>query len=265
MLLPKRKKCSTCNKKLPATTEYFYKYKSKDGLMGQCKECKRAYSKKQNNLVNTDPNITKVCSKCKIKKPATIEFFAKSKSGKYGVSSYCKECKHKQDKEYNINNKEIRTKYYETHKEEIKKYQQTEKYKEIKKKSDAKYAKNNPDKIFNKISKRRFKEENQGEGITKEQWTEMMQFFNWCCAYSGEYLGNDKNKDIRSIDHIIPLAKGGEHEIWNCVPMLRNLNSSKNDNIISEWYIKQEFYLEERLNKIYEWQEYAYEKWGSNK
>ena len=29
------------------------------------------------------------------------------------------------------------------------------------------------------------------------------------------------------------------------------------------WYQKQEFYSEERLQKIYEWQEYAYEKWGT--
>ena len=54
-----------------------------------------------------------------------------------------------------------------------------------------------------------------------------MSFFNWECAYSGKYLGG-KTKD-RSIDHVIPLNSGGENEIWNCIPMDRSLNSSKND------------------------------------
>ena len=33
---------------------------------------------------------------------------------------------------------------------------------------------------------------------------------------------------------------------------------------MSEWYKTKEFYSEERLQKILEWQEYAYQKWGNN-
>ena len=86
----------------------------------------------------------------------------------------------------------------------------------------------------------------------------MMNFFNWKCAYSGVSL----NKNNRSIDHIIPLDKGGENEIWNCVPMLNSYNSSKHDKDIIEWYENQEYFSEERLNKIYEWVKYAYDNWG---
>lgn len=87
----------------------------------------------------------------------------------------------------------------------------------------------------------------------------MMKFFNWRCAYSGEMLG-----DNRTIDHIVPLSKGGEHEIWNCVPMNKGYNSSKHTSDMLEWYRNQSFYSEERLNKIYEWIEYAKDKWGKN-
>ena len=87
-----------------------------------------------------------------------------------------------------------------------------------------------------------------------------MKFFNWKCAYSGEPL-NNKN---RTIDHIKPLNKGGEHEVWNCVPMFANYNFSKNAKDMLEWYKEQEFYSEERLQKIYEWQKYSYEKWGND-
>ena len=89
----------------------------------------------------------------------------------------------------------------------------------------------------------------------------MMKFFNWRCAYSGEYLGGSKNSFDRTIDHIIPISKNGPHEIWNLVPMARSLNSSKNNKDMLTWYKSQECFDRERLDKIYQWQEYAFNKW----
>lgn len=113
---------------------------------------------------------------------------------------------------------------------------------------------------FNSRQRRRTKEEQQGSGITKDQWLELMSFFDWKCAYSGETL----TKDTRSIDHIVPLNSNGDNMIWNCVPMTRSLNSSKNSKDMLEWYKEQDFYDPSRLQKIYDWQEYAYNKWGKN-
>ena len=87
-----------------------------------------------------------------------------------------------------------------------------------------------------------------------------MSFFDWKCAYSDEYIGGKQNYQ-RTIDHIIPLNSGGEHEIWNLVPMTRSLNSSKQDRDMLEWYKEQDCYDPNRLAKIYEWQEYARKKW----
>ena len=111
---------------------------------------------------------------------------------------------------------------------------------------------------FNKNHRRRLRKQNQGNGINTEQWKECMNYFNWECAYSGITL----TKENRSIDHIKPLNQDGEHEIWNVVPMDRGLNSSKNNKDLLEWYKEQPFFSEERLQKIYEWQEYAFNKWG---
>lgn len=88
----------------------------------------------------------------------------------------------------------------------------------------------------------------------------MMMFFDFKCAYSDEYIGGDSDK--RTIDHIIPITKNGEHEVWNCVPMYANYNYSKNNANMLEWYLEQPFFSIERLTKIYEWRIYAYEKWG---
>lgn len=230
------------------------------------------------------PFCIKVCSKCGRILVANTMNFNKKKGGKWGLRADCKRCRkeyHKEyHKEYRENNKEKikeykkkyrennkkqikerSKKYYENNKEHYKKYRENNKehHKEYKKK----WYENNPEKVFNYANKRRRLEENQGNGITKDQWLEMMNFFDWKCAYSDEYIGGKENNFIRSIDHIIPLSNGGLNEIWNLVPMLKNLNSSKNSSDMLSWYTKQPFYSEERLNKIYEWQKYAFEKYSN--
>ena len=97
-------------------------------------------------------------------------------------------------------------------------------------------------------------------GITKEQWLEMMLFFNFECAYSGEKISR---KEVRTVDHIVALDNGGLNEIWNCVPMYANYNYSKHTKDMEQWYRQQDFFSEDRLVKIYQWIEYAYEKWGN--
>ena len=245
------------------------------------------------------PFVFKKCTKCGEWLVANKINFYKSKNGKYGLESQCKECRNRKQKEKYANNNEWKEerlrKNREYHKKKYdndeewrnernrksKEYlrekrmndewreeqnrKQREKcandkeYKEKQLRKQRKWQKNNPEKIFNYNNERRNKEKNQGRGITKEQWLEMFKFFNFECAYSGIQL----TKDNRSVDHIIPLDSNGENEPWNCVPMLKSYNCSKrnrNDSLI--WYKEQEYFDEERLNKIVEWQIYAYEKWG---
>ena len=124
------------------------------------------------------------------------------------------------------------------------------------------YHKDNHHIAFNNRNKRRLKEDEQGIGINKEQWYEMMNFFDWCCAYSGKYIGGSSEQ--RTVDHIIPLSLGGRHEIWNCVPMYANYNYSKYTSDMLDWYIEQDFFDVDRLLKIYEWIEFAYLLYANN-
>ena len=239
--------------------------------------------------------LFKQCSKCgEIKH---ISRFYKVKNGKYGVEGACKECRKIHNKKYREEHKdyykEYHKEYYEDNKEYIKEhskqyyednkdkvleyhkeYYEDNKDKVLEKnkqwREDNKdkvlecmkqWHKNNPEKSFNSNSRRRQKENTQGNGITKEQWKEMMDFFDWACAYSGEYIGGDNKDKKRTIDHIIALDNGGEHEIWNCVPMFKSYNISKHANNMLEWYLQQEYFDIDRLTKIYEWRMYAYWKW----
>ena len=233
------------------------------------------------------PYYIKVCSKCKRILVANENNFRNKKTnGVYKLYSICKECEKKYTKKYREEHKEeIAEKskqYYEENKEKNKekkkeydkKYYQenrdkrleyqkeyNQEHKEEKKEYDKKYRQENPHKKFNNNQKRRQLEENQGRDITKEQWYEMMYWFDWCCAYSGEYIGGDNADKKRTTDHIIPISKGGLNEPWNCVPMLKSYNSSKHTNDMEEWYSQQPYFSEEKLQKIYAWCEYAWNKW----
>lgn len=242
----KIKVCTRCKRILVAYNGNFTKNDDgKFGFKSICKRCNKEERReewfKDNPFNDIDPDkvwnhcpfVIRKCSKCgKLLVWNNINFY-KDKRYRYGLSYICKQCSKKKGRKWEKNNKERR------------------------KETSKKYREDNPEKMFNNNIVRRLREENQGNGITKEQWIEMMEFFDWRCAYSGIQL----NKNNRSIDHIIPLSKGGANEVWNMCPMYMPYNSSKNIKNMEEWYVLQEFYSEERLNKIYEWIEYAKDKW----
>ena len=244
------------------------------------------------------PYVMRKCSKCGSWLVASEVNFQRGKGYKYGLRSECKECCAKYKKRYRENNKEKiaekQRQYRENNKEKAAEYHKQwqkdnrdklleykKQYRESNNEKLAEYFKeyyqNNKEKIienqkryqqspkgqvvtFNNCQRRRIKEEQLGSGITTDQWLECMSFFDWRCAYSGERL----TKETRSVDHIVPLDAGGDNMVWNMVPMARNLNSSKNNKEMLEWYREQSFFSEARLAKIYEWQEYAYNKWGKD-
>lgn len=59
-----------------------------------------------------------------------------------------------------------------------------------------------------------------GTGITNEQWNSILRDYNFRCAYCG-VQGN------MTIDHVMPLSKGGEHSAENIVPACAGCNSKK--------------------------------------
>ena len=212
------------------------------------------------------PYVMRKCSKCGRWLVASTDNFHKQKAGKYGLDTRCKECAKKRNKQHYQNNKEKiaeqhkqwrldnKDKMFELHKQwcENNKEKVAEHYKRYFQSPKGRVA------SFNHCQRRRIKEEQQGSGITKDQWLELMSFFDWKCAYSGEKL-TPKN---RTIDHIIPITKNGCNEIWNMVPMSRSLNSSKNNKEMLSWYKQQDCFDEARLTKIYKWQEYAKAKYS---
>lgn len=246
------KKCSKCGRWLVANNVNFAKDKRiKNGLRACCKECKNKHSREY-----YEQNRDKVLER---QKEFDKKYYERNKdkilSRQKTYREQNKDKIAKKNKEYREQNKDKiaarRKEWYEQNRE--RELEHKKKYYQSPKGQISR---------FNKGVKRRAKERELGNGITAEQWIECMSFFGWECAYSGKYLGGKQNQSVRSLDHIIPLNKGGANEIWNVVPMFRSFNSSKGDKNIEEWYRNQDYFNEERLTKIREWQEYAYNKYN---
>ena len=248
------KKCNKCGRWLVASTVNFHRGKSyKYGLQTECKKC-RNNRHKQYYEVNKEREL----EKAKQYYEANREKIAERDKRRYEANreKELERCKQyyeaNREKELEKNrrwrkaNPEYDKQRYKDNRDSI-----LEQQKQYKKSLQGKVV------AFNARNKRRHKKEAQGTGATPEQWREMMEYFDWRCAYSGERL-TDKT---RSVDHIVAIDAGGDDMIWNMVPMTRSLNSSKWKKNMLEWYKEQDCYSEARLAKIYEWQEYARKKW----
>ena len=87
-----------------------------------------------------------------------------------------------------------------------------------------------------------------GGSFTKDEVVSALLFFDYMCPYTGEPL-----EDSYHLDHIVALSKGGTNYIWNIVPCNSYANLSKHNSDMEEWFRKQPYFSEERLQKIYAW------------
>ena len=80
------RKCAKCGNYYPENTDYV-KYWHVKLTQVSC-----VVSKVCIYCTNESPKITKTCSKCGVVYPATLQYFNKRKTGKYGLSGQCKSC-----------------------------------------------------------------------------------------------------------------------------------------------------------------------------
>jgi len=79
--------------------------------------------------------------------------------------------------------------------------------------------------------------------LTRQQLQQRFSLFGNRCAYCG-------NSDRVSIDHVMPLSKGGLDEHSNIVPACKTCNSSKNSKDVESWYLAQPFFCPARWAKL---------------
>ena len=166
------------------------------------------------------------CNKCLRNLPK--QNFAKASNTARGYQYKCKSCA---SKYHAINIEKIKTnkrKYYLLNRDYILKkslqWQKDNADKVIAK--NKAWAERNPEKRLERTQRRRTKlRGNLAYSVTKK---ELKKLYSSPCAYC-------KSNEKISIDHVIPIARGGTHSIGNILPACSKCNSSKGAKTIQEW------------------------------
>lgn len=101
------------------------------------------------------------------------------------------------------------------------------------------WRKNNPKNVQELRQRRRARKFNATVGYTLTL-EEMLEEQDGCCFYCGRREGEitpHGNDYIFTKEHVIPLARGGDHAWWNLVAACHQCNSSKKDKLLDEWEV----------------------------
>lgn len=168
-----------------------------------------------------DKNII-TCSRCRRDLEATTINFHKSRNGKFGLHSICKDCRKQQRMEYHYSEKGQR------------------KYKEN-------YKQNKYTYLVRAMRKRGYKD------LTEQNLKDIVDSFtnskgNQECAYCGREFTDDS---MRHFDHYLPYSKNKVGDkLTNLVVTCKYCNRSKAHDEFKEWYRDQVFYDASREKKI---------------
>lgn len=87
--------------------------------------------------------------------------------------------------------------------------------------------KNNPEVFLASGHERRAKEKKIRFPVV--EWKHRISKFDTYCPYC------DSTGHKLTIDHVIPITKGGTNDIWNLVPCCTSCNCSKHNKLLWEW------------------------------
>lgn len=215
--------CFECKVSKPVTD--FHKDSSREGgLYPICKVCRSARLKAQ--YAANQPQIRK---REKDKYHANPEKYrAQAKRYRDKVSDGRREEITKYQRDYYQQNKEKWAGYYNS--EKARAYSAT-------------YRKANPEKVREMLrdwhrrhphyvaqaaAKRREQFENIENTLTEEQIQELLEEYDYCCAYCSIDLQTLPGHQ-RTLDHVVPVSQGGGHTKENVVPCCRPCNARKRD------------------------------------
>lgn len=206
--------CTDCKQVLP--WEYFYENRSD----GRCKKCVQASNARYRDrmLQRSDLNKSesKICSKCKVEKSS--EEFHTRRGTKCGMLSLCKKCNAQKNLEYTRANRDKVNQRRALWRE-----RNADWYPESRRQYNQKWYQENKHlhvwKFRLKNNRRRLQQ--GGKHIPDWAWKLVLEVCGGACVKCG-------STERLTIDHIIPLSKGGEHDISNIQPLCLSCNDKKN-------------------------------------
>lgn len=232
------KTCNKCKQTLPLENFGKHSYTS-DRLRAWCKVCNYQASKKyrENNREKVRETQRKWAAKNKDKKAAWDKaYYEKNKDAR---SAYYKKWREENldhtkaySKKYREENKERKAitdrNWSQANKDKVnanaRRYRQRhpEKQNEI----HRNYNKKNPE-LWRTIAQNR-RARKLENGISLVTAKDIRAILSNPCFYCG-------SKDRLTLDHIVPISRGGRHSIGNLLSACRSCNSKKHNKFITEW------------------------------
>jgi len=204
---------------------------------------------------------SKTCFRCKQTK--TFDEFRKHKDRSDGLSSNCKVCDRASEKNWRKNNKELKASYDRAYRlanpESVRERQRRWEIKHAEKEKARKHAfylenkqlwaertkiwaLNNPEK--ENAKKRRWRANNPEKALQERHKYRKRLKENGIYEISQKDLKRLINADVcyycekrckLTLEHIIPVSRGGRHSIGNLVMVCPYCNSSKQARLLTEW------------------------------
>jgi hypothetical protein len=203
----------------------------------------------EENHKEIDGIVFKKCRICEEWFPCNTKYFYKNNSSKKdGISPYCKTCEKEQAKQWTKANYDKHPIYMKRDYEKRKDKYIESANKQREKGNQKIWRQNNPEKL--KGYNDRYS--NKKHKIYKKEWDSCKEYFNYECAYCG-MLESEHKKVYNQQFHKEHVNCNGSDDLGNCLPSCKRCNTSKHQSDMEEWYRKQDFFKEERLNKIYKW------------
>jgi 5-methylcytosine-specific restriction endonuclease McrA len=188
----------------------------------------------------------KICKVCGEEKP--LDMFKKSKT-KSGRGTECKKCDSARQREYRSKNLEARLEYsrnfYNKNKDEQKRKQKEYRLKNKKKKQEYRlryrsieenrekinskqreYYYKNKEKAYEANLRRKARKNNVKTFFISKK--DIRKIYMCPCFACG-------SKEKITMDHKIPISRGGSHGIGNLVSLCKSCNSSKGTRTLVEW------------------------------
>lgn len=227
------KTCTSCGE-VKGESSFYRNRSRKDGRGLYCKSCVKIKSAPKGDYQSD----TKKCSMCGEVKP--LAMFTISNSSPSGRFTYCMVCSKIRSRQWRENNRERMLQYKrqirKTNAVAIKEY--NDKWRSehqdyfIQWRQDNRdrnnliakqWAENNPELVRAKGHRYRTKKAGNGGSYTPMEWFDLCETYNWQCLCCGKH----SYESPLTVDHIIPVTKGGSSNIGDLQPLCDHCNKAK--------------------------------------
>lgn len=215
--------CKTCHVWQPIDS--FPIYDNGRGTIGRRGECYTCYRQRINrrrheNTENAPPPSIpseRWCPGCETLRPASD--FQRDNRSSDGLQTRCKYCRHQ---------------YYEANmeREKARAFRHAEKDRTKSRERARAWVKANPERVRitqqTVRNRRRVRKKGNGGKHTRQEWEALCAQYGHRCLCCGR-----TEPEIRlTIDHVVPLSRGGRNDIANIQPLCLSCNSIKHNKII---------------------------------